>query len=195
MKTRIKKSILVALMFGTLIGYAKENNNNSNEFTTKKAVKVEFKNVKKGQTLTIKDQKGSTIYNKEITNSGNYSRLFNFSALENGVYTAELNKDFEILIKKFKVKNGLVTFFDIKNKKVFKPVIRKEANKILISKIAFNKEPLKVVIYYNDEVIYSETVRGNKILNRIYSLSKKQVGKYKIIINSDNRLYIKDFTI
>lgn len=194
MKTKMKKSILVALMFGTLISYANENNNYSKS-KAEKTVKIEFKNVKKGQSLLIKNAKGQIIYNKEIIASGNYSKLFNFSALENGIYTAELNKDFEIHIKKFKVKNGFVTFYNKENKKVYKPVIRNENNKILISKISFNKEPLKVVIYYKDEVIYSEKAVGNNILNRVYSLSKHKTGKYKVVLKSDERFYVKEFTI
>ena len=74
MKT-IHKIILVALMFGTLIGYAKEIN-------FKKVIKIEFKNVKKGHELRIKDENGETFYSKEIQISGNYSQLFNFSSLE-----------------------------------------------------------------------------------------------------------------
>ncbi|MDG2150982.1 MAG: hypothetical protein P8K12_02005, partial [Polaribacter sp.] len=93
MKT-IHKILLVALMFGTLIGYAKEIN-------FKKVIKIEFKNVKKGHELRIKNENGETFYSKEIQISGNYSQLFNFSSLENGLYTAELHKDFEINIYKF----------------------------------------------------------------------------------------------
>ena len=193
MKT-IKKITLVALMFGTLIGYANDNTN-SNELEAKKTVKVEFNNVKKGQTLTIKDEQGLAVYNNEIKTSGDYSRTFDFSALENGIYTAELNKDFEILVKEFNVKNGLVTFLGNNSQKVFKPIIRVNENLLYVSKLALNKEPLKVVIYYNGDAIHSETVEGKEYLKRAYKLSKKQTGSYKIVVNSDNRRYVKDFTL
>ena len=191
---KIKKIILVALMFGTLITNANEKDN-SNYKEAKKTVKVEFNNVKKGQTLTIKNSNGLTVYNNEIQNSGDYSKTFDFSALENGIYSAELNKDFEIVIKQFNVENGLVTFLNNKDEKIFKPIIRTEGELLLISKINFNNEPLKVTLYYNDEAVLSETISGDKLLQRVYQLSEKEVGAYKVVVSSDERTYTKDFTI
>ena len=194
MKTKMKKSLLVALMFGTLIGYAKEGTNSA-EFVNKKTVKVEFKNVKKGQTLTIKNENGLIVYNQEIKKAGNFSKLFDLSALENGIYSVELNKDYEIIVRNFKIKDGVVANLSSENEKIFKPVIRKENNKILVSKIAFNNDPLKVIIYFKDEVIFTETVKGNEVLNRVYRLSENEKGDYRIVLNSNNRNYIKDFSI
>ena len=193
-KMKIKKIILVALMFGTLITNANEKDN-TNYKEAKKTVKVEFNNVKKGQTLTIKNSNGLTVYNNEIQNSGDYSKTFDFSALENGIYSAELNKDFEIVIKQFNVENGLVTFLNNKDQKIFKPIIRTEGELLLISKINFNNEPLKVSLYYNDEAVLSETISGDKLLKRVYKLSEKEVGAYKVVISSDQRTYTKEFKI
>jgi hypothetical protein len=192
MTNKMKKIILVALMFGTLISYANENINTED---AKKTVKVEFNNVKKGQTLTIKNSNGLTVYNNEIQNSGDYSKTFDFSALENGIYSAELNKDFEIVIKQFNVENGLVTFLNNKDQKIFKPIIRTEGELLLISKINFNNEPLEVSLYYNDEAVLSETLSGDKILKRVYKLSQKETGVYKVVISSDERTYSKEFKI
>ena len=191
---KINKIILVALMFGTLITSANEKDN-TNYKEAKKTVKVEFNNVKKGQTLTIKNSNGLTVYNNEIKNSGDYSRTFDFSALENGIYSAELNKDFEIVIKQFYVENGLVTFLNNKDEKIFKPIIRTEGDLLLVSKINFNNEPLKVTLYYNDEVVLSETISGDKLLKRVYKLSEKEVGAYKVVVSSDERTYSKEFNI
>ena len=192
MKT-LKKITLVALMLGTLIGYANEDKKDTDN-RARKTIKVEFNNVKEGQTLTIKDEQGNAVYNNEIKNAGNFSRIFNISALEDGIYTAELNKDFEIIIKTFYVKNGLVTFLKNEDEKIFKPVIRTKDNLLFISRLAFENNALDVVIYYNDEVILSETTVGKK-LDRTYKLSKKRTGTYKIVVNSNNRSYTKKFTL
>ena len=194
MKTKMKNLVLAALMFVTLISYATEDNNNI-DLKAKKIVKIEFNNVKKGQTLTIKDNQGVTVYNNEIQNTGNYSRTFDFSALEEGVYSAELNKDFEIIIKQFYVKNGLVTLLNNNSEKIFKPIIRTEGNLVYLSKMDFNEAPLKVVIYYNNEVLLDETTKGKKLLNRIYKLSEKEIGDYKVVISSNDRTYVKNFTL
>ena len=193
MKTIFKKYLVVTfMMLVTSINYANENT--AVKIVDGKKVRIEFETVKKGHTLSIKDKNGTVIYSQEIENSGTYSKVLDLSKLEKGNYTTELEKDFEIVIKPFTVLDGQVSFDE--EKTIFKPVIRTEDNLVLISKLAFDKQPLKIAIYYNDEVIFSETVTDEKnLLKRVYKLSKEEKGDYKVIINSNNRSYIKDFNI
>ena len=193
MKTTIKKYLVViVMMLVTSINYA--NKNTAVKIVDGKKVRIEFESVKKGHTLSVKDKNGTVIYSQEIENSGTYSKVLDLSKLEKGNYTTELEKDFEIVIKPFTVLDGQVSFDE--EKTIFKPVIRTEDNLVLISKLAFDKQPLKIAIYYNDEVIFSETVTDEKnLLKRVYKLSKEEKGDYKVIINSNNRSYIKDFNI
>ena len=193
MKTIFKKYLVVTfMMLVTSINYANENT--AVKIVDGKKVRIEFETVKKGHTLSIKDKNGTVIYSQEIENSGTYSKVLDLSKLEKGNYTTELEKDFEIVIKPFTVLDGQVSFDE--EKTIFKPVIRTEDNLVLISKLAFDKQPLKIAIYYNDEVIFSETVKDEKnLLKRVYKLSKEEKGDYKVVINSNNRSYIKDFNI
>ncbi|MCL7761774.1 hypothetical protein MPF19_00005, partial [Polaribacter sp. Z014] len=194
MRTIMKTILVVTLMFGTLISYANNDTKSTNEVAVKR-VKVEYKAVKKGHALTIKNEYGLTIYKQVIQSSGTYSKTFDLTNLEDGIYTTELDKDFEIIVKKIEVKEGFVTFLKEENKTIFKPVIRTEGDLVLISKIAFNKEPLKVTLYYDNHVILSEKVEGNKLINRVYKLSDTKKGAYKVVIFTDNRSYVKNFRI
>lgn len=188
----MKRILLAVFMLGTLISHAKDNNTSSIKLDVKR-VKVEFKTVKKGQTLSIKDDRDIVIYSQKIKATGTFSQVFDLSNLEEGNYTTELEKDYEILVQSFQVVHKQISF---KSKKIiFKPIIRNKEDLILISKNNFENKPLRVVLYYKDNVIFSETVTGKEILKRVYKLSKSKKGNYKVVINTDNRMYIKDFTI
>ena len=195
MKTIKKITLVVALMFGTLISYATEITTPTTNTVEAKRVKVEYKAVKKGHSLTIKTENGLIIYNQIIERPGTYSKVFDLTNLEDGIYTTELDKDFEIHVKKIEVKNGFVTFLKKENKVIFKPVIRTKGDLLLISKITFNKEPLKIVLYYDNDIIFSETLAGKELQNRVYKLSKTERKAYKVIINTGNRTYTKYFTL
>ena len=194
MKTTIKKYLAVAIiMFVTFTNYANEKNTTIKVIEGKK-VRIEFGAVKKGHTLSIKDKNGAVIYSQEIKNSGTYSKILDLSKLEKGNYTTELEKDFEIVIKPFTVLDGQVSFNT--EKTIFKPVIRTEDNIVYISRISFDKAALNVSIYYNDELIFSETAKDEKtLLNRVYKLSKEEIGNYKVVVNSNNKYYSKSFKI
>jgi hypothetical protein len=65
----------------------------------------------------------------------------------------------------------------------------------MISKIAFDKKPSKISLYYNDEIIYSETIKSEMILNRVYKLDKDEKGDYKVVIYNNKRSYVHNFKI
>ncbi len=187
MKTAIKTIVLVAIiMLGTCLGYAKGTTNPANAVDGKK-VKVEFKSVKMGQALTIKDDSGITIYNRLVENDGDFSKSFDFSSLPNGIYSAELDKGFEILVKSFSINNGTVNF--LADEKLFKPVIRKKDNRLYVSKNNINKETLNIVIYYNNKAIVKEKIKTT--LNRVYKLPENKKGNYKVVIKSNEREYLE----
>ena len=171
MKT-IKRNVLaVVLMFGTLVNYA--NNTEFSNILNANKVRVEFKDAKKGHQLKIKDANGVTLHSENVIRKGDLIKTFDFSQLNNGNYTLELNKDFQIIVKSIKIEDGKVFLNDISNKVIYKPVIRNEKNRLMISKISFDKKPLQVDLYYNNEIIYSETVNGNDVLNRVYKLIRR----------------------
>ena len=193
MKTIIKKYLVAFIFLLSLVSYATEKNISTT--IDGKKVKVEFTAVRKGQVLSIKNANNIVMYSDVIEMAGNYTRTFDLTNLENGKYTAELEKDFETIIKPFLVANGLVTFTPEENKTIFKPVIRIQDNLLLISKISLEDQPVKITLYYKDAVIYTETSKDTKVLNRALRLLKNKKGNYTVAINADNKNYSKSFKI
>jgi hypothetical protein len=193
MKTMKTKVLAVAFILGAFVNYA--NSTNLNNVLNAKKVTIEFNDAKKGHLLTIKDKDGTILHSENVIKEGRLVKIFDFSKLENGIYSLELNKDFEIIVKTLEVKNNKVLFNENSKKVVFKPVIRNKKNILMISQIAFDKKPIKVVLFFDDEIIYSETIKSEVILNRVYKLDKEIKGNYKVIVYSNNRNYIQDFTI
>jgi len=189
-KTRV---LVVVFMLGTLVNYA--NNTNLETNLDAKKIKVAFKDAKKGHQLIIKNSAGVILHTEEVEKKGDLVKVFDFSKLKNGNYTLELEKDFEIIIKSVKVNETEIIFDEASERKIFKPVVRNEANTLMISKIAFDKKPLQVTLFFNDEVILSETVVSETILNRVYKLDSEQKGEYKVIIRNNNRSYTNQFKI
>ena len=64
---------------------------------------------------------------------------------------------------------------------------------LLISKITFDKKPLEIDIYYDNEKIYSDTVNGEGILNRVYKLDENKKGNYSVVLKNNGRKYVREF--
>jgi len=191
MKT-MKKMLVLVIMLTIATGYANENNVN---VPNKTITFLKFLNVKKGHQYTIKDHQGSILYSETIKRNGTFAKKFDFTDLSDGFYTFEISKDFEIVIKPFKIESQNVLFFEYLEKKVFKPLVRMENNKLLISQLSPAEQPLEVDIYYEGELIFSDELKGHKILKRVYELSKKEKGYYYLNLKSGERKFSKSFEL
>lgn len=198
MKKEVKKGILLVTMLAAMISYA------SRPATLDKKVEIKnttlsIHNVKQGQQLVIKDYNGIVLYKELIANSGAYHKGFDLTALPNGEYYFELDKDTEVQIIPFKVLMNNVEFLKDKETKFFKPIIRFKDNKVLLSRLSLDYKPLEVKIYYDDysnkELIHTETFKDTKIVERVYALDKTKKGKYSVVIKTEGRAFTESITI
>ena len=193
MKTLKTRLLVVVFMLGTLVNYANDEKVNS-VFNAKKT-KVVFKEVKKGQQLTVKDSNGVILHLETINKEGRLVKIFDFSKLNDGDYTLELEKDFQIIIKSLIVNDDKVILNENAKQIIFKPVIRNIDNRVMISKIAFNEKQLEVLLYYNDKKIYAEVIKGDAIINRVYRLDENIKGNYTVVVKNSDRSYVNTFEI
>ncbi|WP_339661272.1 hypothetical protein [uncultured Polaribacter sp.] len=194
MKTIKQNVLVVALMLVTLCNYA-NNEKDFNNIVNAKNVKVVFEDVKKGQQLTVNDENGVELHSELLTKEGELTKVFDLSSLNDGLYTIELNKEFLVVIKYLEVKDNKVIFIDNSEQVIFKPLIKNEGDLVLISKLDFNENPLKVTLFFEGDMILSETIKSELIINRVYKLNKELKGNYTVVVNSNGKSYSSFFKI
>nr|WP_321232839.1 hypothetical protein [uncultured Psychroserpens sp.] len=191
MKT-MKKMLVLVIMLTIATGYANEINRN----VSSKAIAVlKFINAKKGHQYIIKDSQGLILYTETIKRNGSFSKRFNFTDLDDGFYTFEINKGFEIIIKPFQIESQTVSFIENMVTKEFKPVVRLEGDKLMISQLSPDLKSLKIELFYDGKCIHSEELKGSQVLERTYKLSKEVKGDYYVSLKSDDRCFSKTFKL
>jgi hypothetical protein len=191
MKT-IKTILLAAILLIVSSGFANEK---AIETTVKGITVLKFSNVKKGHQYKIIDDQGTVLYSETIKRNGTFAKRFDFTALNDGSYTLELDKDFEIVITPFIIQSKTATFLENNERVIFKPVVRTENNQLLISQMSLDEEPLQIELYYNGERIIKDQIVGDKILNKVYKLSAQEKGNYYLSMSSGDRSFIKTFEL
>ncbi|MEP1487806.1 MAG: hypothetical protein ABJL44_11345 [Algibacter sp.] len=195
--TNTKKGFLIVTLFATLLSFANEVS-----FTTikndAKRTSLTLENVKKGNLLSIKDDHGVILYKEQIEKTGNYTKGFDLTTLPNGSYLFELDGDVKIKTIPFTVESNQVIFNENLEFTSFKPIVRVKNELVFISKLALNKEPLKIDVYFeslNDSYastrIYSETIKDTKKIERAFKLADLKNGTYKIVVKSEGREFTK----
>ena len=184
----IRTITIVAMMLVSVLGYAEKR-------TVIKKAEFNFDNVKIGQLLNIKDEKGRTIYSEIIKTNGNISKTIEIDMFEDGLYSVELEKDFEVLVKPFEIENQTYITDDSQAYKFFKPVVKNDGNTLKVSQLSPEATSVKIEIYYADELIYSETVKNENIVNRVFKLSTRAKGEYQVVIKEAQNVHVNHFKI
>lgn len=202
MKKVIKKGIVLATLICTMVSFANvENLNDDNKRTVKTTLKL--KNVKQGQIVTIKDHSGKVFYSESIKGNGTFNKSFDLTLLKSGQYFFEIDKDVTIGVIPFSIKNGEIMVQKELEKTIYKPIVRVKDNLIFVSKLALENEPLSVKIYFKNhaksnadfEEVYSETLEANKTIERVYHYSNTHTGEYKIIFESNKKVFTEKFKV
>lgn len=186
---------MVALL-ATVMGYA----NDKSFFTLKNEANktvLTLTHVKAGNLVSIKDESGIVLYKETIQQAGVYKKGFDFSNLADGKYFLEVNKDVEIDIAPFSVKDKKVSFDDEKSETIFKPVTILKGDKVFITKLALHNEALDIQVYFDNndangyDLIHSESIAGPKNIERIFQIENFKKGSYKIVYKTQGRLFVE----
>lgn len=194
MKKLIKNSLVIVVLFTTLLVNANEIST-FRDLNDNRTTLVSFTNVKQGNQLVIKDAYGVTLYKENIEQSGKYTRGFDLTELPDGTYSFELEKDLEINVIPFTVRSNNVKFNKNLKETIYKPFVRVEDNKIFVSKLSLESDPMSVKIYYDNstgflnDLIHSETIENTKNIQKVYRLDINEKGKYRIVLKSEGRTY------
>lgn len=189
-----RKGFLMLALIATSLSFANETSFYSIKDDAKKT-ELTLTNVKAGNELTIKDTYGTILYTEQIKKSGNYVKGFDFTLLPDGAYVFELDKDLEIKTIPFTKTNKNIVINKGEETSSFKPYFKQQNDFLFISKLSPDMKAVKISIYADNNNDYSlllnESIKGNQTVERIYKLEK---GNYKIVVNSDNKVFTKFIT-
>ncbi len=186
MKNLIKKSLVIVLLFYTVISSAEVMNPTIvvNEIEGQSVV-LTLKNLQEQTSVYIKDKNGVILY-QEIYENPTVLKKYNFKLLPKGDYLFEIHSDTKIKMIPF-----TVTFDNVKLKKegdkvVYKPQFKLIDNTIFIYKLAINYESLRISLYDSEShLIYKEFLDGSLVLERKLNVSKLEKGNYRLILKSE----------
>jgi len=185
---KTKKGILMVALLATVIGFASEAKTLV-KIASKKTALI-LNNVKKGNQISIKDNNGLVLYKELVETTGTYKKGFDLNQLPDGDYFFEVEKDLEIKTIPFMVNSNGIIFNEKKEATIFKPFIKIKNGLALVTKLSPNRETVMISVFtdHNDnfQLVHSETIEDIQVMERAYKLEK---GKYKIVINSNDKEY------
>lgn len=148
-------------------------------------------NKKEVKTL-IKNSEGVTVYS--MNKSLNLENLAGF--LTSGAYTVEEDNGLAINITSVSITDEKVTVKEDDSYQIFKPVVNKDGDYVLFSRLSLNKEKMYVRVYDNrNKLVYKEIINGETESNRVFDFSALDSGEYKIVVKATGRTFKNVVTV
>jgi len=200
MKRIMKISLILVVMLMSTLTYSKTVSDGTSK--EEKVTYVTFENVKIGSILTLKNDIGFIMYSETIQAPGKYTKQFDFTLLPNGTYTFEMESAFEVTVKPLTVSDKKVSFAKNEETVFFKPVVSQKDNMILISQLTLDKKPLDIKLFYSQKgeeevLLFSGTFKGNEssIIEKAMALSKNHKGTYRLLLSTNDHVYIENLKL
>lgn len=196
MKNFIKNSLVILVLFSSLLGHSNEvekvNNGIEREITN-----LFLEDVEQGAMLRIKDGNGLILFKESILKKGDYSKGFDLTLLPDGSYYFELQSVATLEVIPFDVITNKVTFNKDKHQTVFIPTLILKGKKVFISQRSAGAKPLECAIYFsaNDDLVLKETIEGKQFMKRTYDFSMAEKGSYIIEFKSEGKVFTKTIEI
>lgn len=139
--------------------------------------------------ITLEDGQGRIVYYKEVTEpTGDYKRVYDFSALDAGQYNLSVVSDNLTTARPFEIKNWKIEVG--KEQTTLEPFFGFYDGLLRCSYLNFSKENLTLLFYENDQLIYNKEIGHDFSVTEALDLSKLEKGNYKAVLLAGN----KDFS-
>lgn len=138
--------------------------------------------------ISIVNDNGEVIYSKETNaESIDYSKVFDFSNLENGDYKLSVTVDRLTTEREFKVKNENISVG--KEKNMIEPFFSYKDGILKLSYLNFSEEKLNLNFYTQNELVYSKAMGDEFSIQKGFNLSKLDKGVYSVVLSTEDKSY------
>ena len=140
--------------------------------------------------LSIKDQKGYTLYARSIKSNSKFAKVFNLSKLENGVYDLVLEDSKAIQTIPVVVDAEELSINNAERAISYKPYISHKNDILDLMVFSPEKGQYEITIFDGDNsIVYNESINNEMKIEKRFNLSGLKPGNYNVLVSGVNGQY------
>lgn len=193
MKNILKITTVVAFMFATVAGMAREPKLNLLTAGKAKSVVLTMEASSVGVQIKMMDADLNVIYSEKMS-EGVFSKKLNFKDLADGVYFLSAddslkNYSYTIVLEKNNVKI-------VDADEDIKPFFRKTSNMIFMNYLNLDKSKMSIKIFdAESRTVFSQEVTDELIVEKAFNFTDAFPGVYTVSVKSDGKMYTEEFVV
>ena len=193
MKTIMKFITVVAFMFITMVGLAKEPKLSIVSKNDMKSLVFELDSQSKETLIKFMDSNDKVMYSESVSNEI-YLKKFNLKKLSDGFYYFLADDSERSILYKISLEDNDVRIID--RKENAKPVFRTKGDKVFLNLLNLDKEKVEIKVYDSqDRVVYIETLNDQLLVEKAFNFEKAYKDSYTVVIKNSNDIYYKNIVV
>ena len=193
MKTIVKITTLVAFMFATVAGMAREPKLDVTTLGDSKSVLLTMDASSQRVTVQLLDSDYNSIYFEKMSN-GSFSKKLNLKDLESGKYYLTTDNGITKGVYTISLDNSDAKIIDFKED--VKPFFRKSESRVFMNFLNLDKSEISLKVYdQNYRLVFSETVSDELIVEKAFNFEGAYPGSYMVVVSDDKNTYREEFVV
>lgn len=193
MKNLVKFTTVLAFMFATVAGIAREPKLNLLSAGKAKSVVLTMDASSKGVQVKLMDADLNVIYSENMS-EGHFSKKLNLKDLTNGIYFLSADDNLKNYSYTIVLNDNTVNIVDAAED--VKPFFRKTNNMIFMNYLNLDKSKLSIKIFdAESRTVFTQEVTDEMIVEKAFNFADAFPGTYTVTVKSAGKTYTEEFVV
>jgi hypothetical protein len=193
MKNLVKFTTVVAFMFATVAGMAREPKLNLLSVGKAKSVVLTMDASSKGVQVKLMDADLNVIYSEKMS-EGQFSKKINLKDLNDGIYYLSADDSFKSYSYTIVLNNNTMNV--VETAEEIKPFFRKTDNMIFMNYLNLDKSDLSIKIFdAESRTVFTQEVTDEMIVEKAFNFTDAFPGTYTVTVKSAGKTYTEEFVV
>ncbi|MGB5666589.1 MAG: hypothetical protein WBM53_07065 [Maribacter sp.] len=193
MKTIMKFTAIVAFMFTTMVGLAKEPKLSIVSENDIKSLVFELDSQSKETLIQFMDANDEVLYSESIDNEV-YLKKFNLKKLKDGFYYFLADDSARSILYKILLEGDDVKI--VERKENAKPVFRTLGDKVFLNLLNLDRKDVEIKVYDSESrVVYKETLKDQILVEKAFNFEKAYSDNYTLVIKDGSDIYYENIVV
>jgi hypothetical protein len=192
MKKVIRTAAMVALIFATATGMAKDEKLSLETKNESKSLVFEM-DAQKETAIKLSDAANHVIYSEKVSDTF-YTKRFNLENLSDGMYYFTTEDALRKITYTISVHGDNVEI--LRKKENTKPVFRTENQTVYLSLLNLNKKEVKIEVFdSSDRKVFSEKRNNEMIIEKAINFNKAYKDRYTVVVKDSENTYYESIAV
>ncbi|WP_036155899.1 hypothetical protein [Maribacter forsetii] len=193
MKNLVKFTTVVAFMFATVAGMAREPKLNLLSAGKAKSVVLTMNASTNGVQVKLMDSDLNVIYSEKMA-EGQFSKKLNLKDLVDGVYFLSADDQMTAYLYTIVLENDNVKI--VESDEEIKPFFRKTDNMIFMNYLNLDRADMSIKIYDTESrTVFTQEVADELIVEKAFNFTDAFPGTYTVTVKSAGKTYTEEFVV